>query len=222
MPGFPVVRFPASSPDPPATWDATVATQKALSCVYRTGERFGAQYVIDVLSGKDDARIVGNGHDRLSTFGIGTEHTAIAWRGIFRQLIAHGFLASDAEGYGVLQLMPKAWPLLKRGEVPAPVMLRALRQAAPRAKAKGAAAQVADGDRPLFEALRALRTALAKEQELPPYVIFPDRTLTAMAATRPANTNELLDIPGVGAAKCERYGAAFLKAIRDGLDAGAG
>ena len=201
--------------DPPATWDATVATQKALSCVYRTGERFGAQYVIDVLSGKDDARIVDNGHDRLSTFGIGTEHTAIAWRGIFRQLIAHGFLASDAEGYGVLQLMPKAWPLLKRGEVPAPVMLRALRQAAPRAKVKGAAAQLDDGDKPLFEALRTLRTALAKEQGVPPYVIFPDRTLTAMAATRPANATELLDIPGVGAAKCERYGTAFLKAIRD-------
>ena len=111
--------------------------------------------------------------------------------------------------------MPKAWPLLKRGEVPAPVMLRALRQAAPRAKVKGAAAQLDDGDKPLFEALRTLRTALAKEQGVPPYVIFPDRTLTAMAATRPANATELLDIPGVGAAKCERYGTAFLKAIRD-------
>jgi ATP-dependent DNA helicase RecQ len=205
--------------DPPVTWDATIAAQKALSCVYRTGQRFGAQYVIDVLSGKEDARITANGHDRLSTFGIGSEHTAIAWRGIFRQLVAHGLLTSDAEGYGVLRLTPKAWPLLKRGETPAPVMLRALRQTEPRAKVKGAAATL-DGDRPLFDALRSLRTALAKEQGVPPYVIFPDKTLSAMAAARPADTDALLDIPGVGTAKCERYGPAFLQAIRDGLDAG--
>ena len=203
--------------DPPATWDATVAAQKALSCVYRTGQRFGAQYVIDVLTGKEDARIRGNGHDRLSTFGIGAEHTAVAWRGVFRQLIAHGYLASDAEGYGVLKLTAKARPLLTRSGTPAPVMLRALRRDTARAKAKlpAAASALAEADRPLFEALRALRTALAREQGVPPYVIFPDRTLTEMAAVRPASAAALLEISGIGAAKCERYGTAFLEAIRE-------
>jgi ATP-dependent DNA helicase RecQ len=201
--------------NPPVTWDATVASQKALSCVYRTGQRFGAQYVIDVLTGKDDARIRGNGHDQLSTFGIGTEHTAVAWRGVFRQLVAHGYLASDAEGYGVLRLTAKAKPLLQRGQMPKPVMLRALRQGATRGKPKAVAAELSEEDKPLFEALRSLRTTLAQEQGVPPYVIFPDRTLNEMAVVRPATEAALLEISGVGAAKCARYGASFLEVLKD-------
>ncbi len=202
--------------NPPVTWDATVASQKALSCVYRTGQRFGTQYVIDVLTGKDDARIAGNGHDRVSTFGIGAEHTAMEWRGVFRQLIAHGYLVSDAEGYGVLKLTPKAWPLLKRGETPAPVMLRVLRKGHAKAKKRSSAgaSELSAGDRRLFEALRTLRAVLAHEQRVPPYVIFPDKTLIEMAIARPEGEGQMLEISGVGAAKFARYGTAFLQAVR--------
>jgi len=200
--------------NPPQTWDATIATQKALSCVYRTGERYGAQYVIDVLTGKSSERIERNSHDKLSTFDIGHEHTAIEWRGIFRQLIAHGYLATDTEGYGVLKLTQKAWPLLKKSETPQTVMLRGLHKA--KVKKKKLSAAVSDlsaQDQQLFEALRALRAQLAKEQNVPPYVIFPDKTLTEMAIVKPASEGQLLNISGVGQAKLTRYGEVFLNEI---------
>jgi ATP-dependent DNA helicase RecQ len=206
--------------NPPETWDATVSTQKALSCVYRTGGRFGAQYVIAVLTGKADDRIRRNGHDQISTFDIGGEHSAAEWRGIFRQLIAQGYLATDTEGYGVLKLTQKAAPLLRRG-CTEQVMLRALRKPAAKKRSKAVvASQLSAEDEALFEALRALRTQLAREQEVPPYVIFPDRTLTEMAVARPASRGRMLDISGIGEAKMERYGAAFLDAIADFADNG--
>jgi len=205
--------------NPPETWDATIAAQKALSCVYRTGEGFGAQYVIHVLLGKEDERISRNGHDMLSTFNIGGEHSGAEWRGIFRQLIAHGYLAADAEGFGVLRLTPKAWGLLKKSSNPQPVMLRRLRKP-PREKVgkkrSGSAARqsLSDQDQALFEALRALRSRLAKEQNVPPYVIFPDRTLNELAVSRPATQAQMLDVSGVGEVKRERYGEDFLNEIR--------
>ena len=200
--------------NPPQTWDATIATQKALSCVYRTGERYGAQYVIDVLTGKSSERIENNNHDKLSTFDIGHEYTAIEWRGIFRQMIAHGYLTTDAEGYGVLKLPRKAWPLLKKSKTPQTVMLRALHKA--KVKKKKLSAAVSDltaQDQQLFERLRALRARLAKEQNVPPYVIFPDKTLTEMAIVKPASEGQLLDISGIGQAKLTRYGELFLNEI---------
>ncbi len=202
--------------NPPETWDATVATQKALSCVYRTGERYGAQYVIDVLGGKSNERIENNKHDKLSTFNIGHEHTAVEWRGIFRQLIAHGFLATDAEGYGVLKLTQKSWPLLKRSVTPQTVMLRKLRKA--KSKKKNVSASASDltaQDQQLFEQLRTLRAQLAKAQNVPPYVIFPDKTLTEMAIVKPHTQGQMLDISGVGQSKLERYGQAFLNEINN-------
>jgi len=201
--------------NPPETWDATIATQKALSCIYRTHERFGAQYVINILTGKDDERIQRNGHDKLSTFNIGGEHSGPEWRGIFRQLIAHGYLATDTEGYGVLKLTQKAWPLLKRNETPQTVMLRKLRKPSKAKKKKASASMQAlpPQDQPLFEALRALRTRLAKEQNVPPYVIFPDKTLTEMAIVKPATEGQMLDISGIGETKLSRYGKAFLNEI---------
>ena len=200
--------------NPPETWDATIATQKALSCVFRTGERFGAQYVIDVLVGKTNERIENNNHDKLSTFDIGHEHTSIEWRGIFRQLIAHGYLATDAEGYGVLKLTGKAWPLLKKSETPQTVMLRALRKAkTKKRKISVAASELSTEDQELFEKLRSLRAQLAKEQNVPPYVIFPDKTLSEMALVRPHTSSQLLEISGVGQTKLERYGSAFLNEI---------
>jgi len=201
--------------NPPETWDVTIATQKALSCIYRTQERFGAQYVINILTGKDDERIQRNGHDKLSTFGIGSEHSGPEWRGIFRQLIAHGYLATDTEGYGVLKLTQKAWPLLKRSETPQTVMLRKLRKPSKTKKKKASASMQAlpPQDQPLFEVLRALRTRLAKEQNVPPYVIFPDKTLTEMAIVKPVTEGQMLDISGIGETKLSRYGKAFLNEI---------
>jgi len=200
--------------NPPETWDATIAAQKVLSCVYRTDERFGAQYIIDILTGKSNERMTRNGHDKLSTFAIGHEHSGPEWRGIFRQLIALGFLVADTEGYGVLKLTEKAWPLLKRGCTQS-VLLRRLRKAPGKTKKAKmtAASSLSAGDQGLFEALRALRSRLAKEQSVPPYVIFPDKTLTEMAIVKPATDGQMLDISGVGEAKLARYGEAFLNEI---------
>ncbi len=205
--------------NPPETWDATMATQKALSCVYRTHERFGTQYVINILIGKDDERIIRNGHDKLSTFNIGGEHSGPEWRGIFRQLIAHGYLATDTEGYGVLKLTQNAWPLLKRSETPRTVMLRKLRKPSKSQKKKSASSvriplqALSPQDQPLFETLRTLRSRLAKEQNVPPYVIFPDKTLIEMAIVKPATKGQMLGISGVGETKLSRYGETFLNEI---------
>jgi len=205
--------------NPPETWDATTATQKALSCVYRTHERFGTQYIINVLTGRADERIRRNQHDQLSTFDIGDEHSGPEWRGIFRQLIAHGYLATDREGYGVLKLTDKAWPLLKRSEAVQTVMLRRLRKASKTKRQRASATtrqlpqELSPRDQLLFEALRELRTRLAKEQDVPPYVIFPDRTLMAMAIAKPATQSRMLDISGVGETKLGRYGDHFLQEI---------
>jgi len=203
---------------PPETWDATIATQKALSCVYRTHERFGTQYIINILTGKDDERIQRNGHDKLSTFDIGGEHSGPEWRGIFRQLIAHGYLATDTEGYGVLKLTQKACPLLKRSETPQTVMLRKLRKPSKTKKKKAAVSRwtLSPEDQVLFESLRILRTRLAGEQNVPPYVIFPDKTLAEMAAVKPVSEEQMLGISGVGETKLSRYGKEFLDEIRHG------
>ena len=169
-----------------------------------------------MLTGKNDERVIRNGHDRLSTFNIGGEHNGAEWRGIFRQLIAHGYLAADAEGYGVLKLTPKAWPLLKRSDAPQAVMLRKLRKASKKKLKKkilAAGRQLSAQDELLFEALRALRSRLAKEQNVPPYVIFPDKTLSEMAISKPATQAQFLNISGVGQAKLSRYGESFLGEI---------
>ena len=196
---------------PPQTWDGTVAAQKALSCVYRSGQRFGVNYIVDLLTGKDDARIRHNRHDQLSTFGIGAEYSAAEWRSIFRQLIAQGYLDVDMEGYGALKLTERCRRLL-RGELR--LDLRAL---AKPDKAKDRSARKASAmrpcDAPLFEALRALRRELAEEQGVPPYVIFHDTTLQEMARTRPTALEQLRDIAGVGEQKLTRYGQRFLTEV---------
>ena len=197
---------------PPQTWDGTVAAQKALSCVYRSGQRFGVNYIVDLLTGKDDARIRHNRHDQLSTFGIGAEYSAAEWRSIFRQLIAQGYLDVDMEGYGALKLTERCRRLL-RGE-----LRLDLRTLAKPDKAKDRSARKASAmrpcDAPLFEALRALRRELAEEQGVPPYVILHDRTLAAICVERPASIDDLASIPGIGARKLERYGDDLLRITR--------
>lgn len=199
--------------EPPETWEATEAARKALSCVYRTGQRFGVNYLIDVLTGKDDERIRRFGHDRLQVHGLGRELNGSEWRSVFRQLIARGYLRVDVDGHGALQLTEACRPLL-RGEQT--LQLRRLKKASRKPKSvreKIAAGNLRPEDEPLFDRLRALRARLAREQNVPPYIIFHDNTLMAMARHRPTGEDELLTLPGVGEAKLARYGHAFLDTI---------
>ncbi|MHB8354012.1 MAG: RQC domain-containing protein, partial [Burkholderiales bacterium] len=196
---------------PPETWDGTVAAQKAISCVYRTGQRFGVSYIVDVLVGKKDERIHQNRHDELSVFGLGLEHSAAEWRGIFRQLIAQGHLDVDMEGHGALKLAAQCRSLL-RGEMR--LNLRKLALPEKNKQTSGGQPQVLQvGDAALFEALRALRRQLAKEQGVPPYVIFHDASLHEMARARPSNVEQMRHISGVGEQKLNRYGSRFVEEI---------
>ncbi len=199
---------------PVETWDGSVAAQKALSCVYRTGQRFGVVHLIDVLRGKETEKVQQHGHNRVSTFGIGTELDDTQWRSVFRQLVAQGYLQVDVAGYGALQLTAKCRPLLRgkesialRRDLPEKIAQQPRRERRER--------QVSAGDSALWEALRNCRLALAKEQDVPAYVIFHDATLMDMAHARPRNAAQLLEISGVGQRKLERYGAAFLNVIRE-------
>jgi ATP-dependent DNA helicase RecQ len=198
--------------DPPVTFDATEAAQLALSCVYRTGQRFGVAYLIEVLRGGDDPRIASLGHDRLALFGRGQERSAAQWRSLFRQLAARGLVSVEIDGHGGLRLTEAARPVL-RGEQR--LFLREESTARERRRRKGSAAPLlASAEQALFEALRAERRRLADAHGVPAYVIFHDATLAQMAAERPRTLAELVQINGVGAAKLERYGEAFLAVVR--------
>lgn len=202
---------------PPRTWDATEAAQKLLSCVYRTGQRFGAGHVLDVLRGVENERLFSLGHHRLSTYGIGAELPLKQWRSVLRQLIVRGFVYADAERYGALQLQQTARALL-RGE--RQLLLREdVAEARPAKKARPGA-EVAAVDADLWEALRACRKRLAEEQGIAPYMVFHDTTLWRMAAEQPADARAMLNISGVGQFKLDKYGAAFLAAIQRHRSAG--
>ncbi|MDX1481299.1 MAG: DNA helicase RecQ [Woeseiaceae bacterium] len=197
--------------EPPATWDGTEAARKLLSAVYRTGQRFGAAHVVDVLLGKDTDKVRQHGHDRLSVHGIGTELAGPAWRSVVRQLIVKGYLRADQQRYGALVLTEHSRPLLK-GEIE--LRLREDRKLkAEKRQRRDPAAALAPADQPLFEALRKRRKEIAERLDLPPYVIFHDATLREMAEHRPQTGAELLEINGVGEAKLERYGEEFLELI---------
>jgi ATP-dependent DNA helicase RecQ len=196
---------------PPDVFDGTEAAQKILSTVYRTGQRFGAVHVIDVLMGKDTQKIQEHEHHNLSVYGIGAELDQKQWRSILRQLVVVGLLKIDSAGYGALQLSAASRPLL-RGEVSLPLRRDLLTKIKARtAKRKGA--EIAAEDQELFDALRDCRKRLADEHDVPPYVIFHDATLQQMAADKPRTDSGLIAISGVGQTKLERYGAAFLSVI---------
>ena len=200
--------------DPPELWDATVAARKAMSAVLRTGQRFGAGHLIDLLRGKKTEKMTQYEHDTLPTFGVGADLDEATWRSVFRQLLAAGLIEADASAYGALILAESARPVL-RGEAE-------LRLRRPRPKKKGrtgerrsasaSGAAVDDAD-PLFAALRAWRAERAREQGVPAYVILHDRTLRELALLRPADAEALLDVPGIGVAKAERYGGDVLVLI---------
>ena len=206
--------------DEVAMWDASVAAQMALSAVYRTGERFGAGHLIDVLRGDATEKVLRFGHDRIKTFGVGAERSKREWQGIYRQLIALGLLGVDAEAHG-FHLKDAALPVLKGQEKlslrsdPMAETTRALKgRRRGRERTGAGAAPLAEGLSGLFEALRRTRAELAKEQGVPAYVIFHDSTLEEMARERPRDHTSFAGLTGVGARKLERYAAPFLEAIR--------
>ncbi|MDF1831533.1 MAG: DNA helicase RecQ [Porticoccaceae bacterium] len=199
---------------PPELWDGTVAAQKALSTVYRTEQRFGVNHLVDVLLGKDNDRMTQFGHQQVSTYGIGQELDANQWRSVFRQLVARGFLSVDVSGFGGLRLAEKARPLL-RGEETISLRREAKESALQASGTRKARNKynIAEADKALWEALRQCRKTLADEQSVPSYVIFHDATLMEMLSHRPLNGQQMLGISGVGAAKMERYGDAFIEVI---------
>ncbi|MDX1609000.1 MAG: DNA helicase RecQ [Halofilum sp. (in: g-proteobacteria)] len=197
---------------PPETWDATEPARMALSCIYRTGQRFGANHVVDVLLGQGNERIQRIGHDRLSTFGIGSGYSRATWHSILRQLLAQGYLQPDPEGHGGLQLADGCRPLLRgeqslhlRRDLPAPRRQK---------KQRRPAAEV-PLHTPEWEALRRCRRELATAEGVPPYVIFHDATLAALLEQRPRDLEAMADIPGIGQHKLERYGQRFLDVLRE-------
>ena len=201
---------------PPKTWDATEPARKALSCVYRTGQRFGAAHVTDVLMGKTNDRLSRLRHDQLSTFGIGADLSKQAWHSILRQLLAHGHLQSDPEGHGGLQLAPRCRELL-RGEQSLELREDILPSSSKRKPASGtgrkAPPDVPDG--PHWERLRQFRKELADAEGVPPYIIFHDATLKEMLHARPRTLEQMAEVPGIGQAKLERYGEKFLSVLNN-------
>ncbi|QIA64030.1 DNA helicase RecQ [Vibrio astriarenae] len=195
---------------PPTTWDGTQAAQKALSTVYRCDQRFGVTYLINVLLGKSDERIERFGHDKVSTFGIGTELNATQWKGVFRQLIAMNYLRVEGD-YNSLKLTPQCRPILKGQQQ---VQLRELRKAkASKASKSAAAVDLAPSDLIQFEALKEVRSTLAKEQNVPAYLICHDASLKAVAVARPQTLEQLSQISGFGDSKVSKYGEQLLAVV---------
>ncbi len=204
--------------NPVETWDGTEAAITALAAVYRTGERFGTGHVIDVLLGTVNEKTERFGHTGMPVFGAGKDIPGRTWQSVFRQLLAAGLIRIDHAAFGAMKLEPEARAVFRRErevrfrkDRPAPARAgRGQKSASGRERA-----ELAGSDRELFERLRAERLSIAKELDVPPYVVFPDATLIALAKERPADWNELLDIPGIGQSKRERFGKQFLAVIED-------
>ena len=204
--------------DPPKRYDGLLDAQKALSVIARVGQRFGLGYVVEVLRGSNNQRIREYGHEKLSVYGIGKEHSNEHWTSVVRQLIHLGLVMQNIAMHSALQLTESARPVL-RGEIP-------LQLAVPRIqtlKIKSSASQKTYGgnyDRKLFAKLRKLRKSLADDNNVPPYVVFNDTTLLEMAEHLPVSASDLLDITGVGQRKLEKFGRPFMAMIRDHIDNG--
>jgi len=200
---------------PVETWDGTEAAQKLMSAIYRTGQRFGTGHVVDVLLGKSSEKTARFGHENLSVFGIGQDLSQKTWQSIARQLVAAGFVDVDHAQFGALVLTDKARPVLRGDET---IALRHDRSAAGLKKTRASrSASVADEldeeGKLLFQRLRRLRTQIARDQNVPPYVVFPDATLAGIASARPISPDALLSVSGVGQSKLEKYGDAFIELV---------
>ncbi|MCK7597249.1 DNA helicase RecQ [Microbulbifer sp. CAU 1566] len=203
--------------EPPVTWDASEAARKLMSCIYRTGQRFGAAHVIDVLRGADTEKVRQFNHQQVSTYGIGSDFSANEWRAVTRQLVVRGYLRVNAEAFNALQLTELCRPVL-RGEDG--VQLRTLpktptRSSGSNERSTRANHEITPEDQPLWEALRGLRKTLAEERGVPPYVVFHDATLREMLSARPRNPEEMLAISGIGDSKLARFGEPFLALLQE-------
>ena len=201
--------------EPPQTWDATEAARKALSCIFRTGQRFGSRHLIDVLRGHATERVAQWRHQELSVFGIGADLDEVTWRDVFRQLVTLGFVRPDHTAFGALRLTETSRPVLK-GE-----QCIDMRRIAPRkaklatVRRRAGADELSAADEVLLERLRAWRSEQARSQSVPAYVIFHDATLSAIAVARPRDIGDLSSIHGIGARKLERYGPGLMALLRD-------
>ncbi len=203
--------------DPPECYDATEDAQKALSCVYRVGQRFGMRHVIDVLRGMDNERIRNLRHNQLSTYGIGKERSDAEWSSLLRQLIHRGYLTQDIANYSVLQLTALARPLLK-GERSLELAKPRLKESGKRQRKRSETVAVEGRDELLFELLRGLRRELAEEEGIAPFMVFGDAALTQMAIHQPTTRADFLEINGVGEKKLEKYSEPFLREINSYLE----
>ena len=193
-------------------YDGTIEAQKAMSAIVRTGERFGMEHLVAILCGERTENVLKFNHDRLPTFGVGAERKNVEWRSIFRQLSAIGLIQQDLLEYGRWQVTDEGWRVLK-GEARIELRKDAVTPKAAR-RSRQAPLAVGEGDAPLLTALKALRSKLAREQGVPAYVVFSDRSLVDMATHKPASSRAMREMHGVGDAKLERYGAAFLEVIQ--------
>ena len=196
--------------NPPAQWDATEDVRKALSCIYRTDQRFGVNYIIDVLMGRIDERIQKNGHDKLSTFGLGQHKTGLEWRSVFRQLIALGYIDIDVTRYAALCLTESCRMLLEGKQT---LALRQYEQHVKKDKLSKKKQAIRPQDEELWTALRALRVRLAEDLGVPPYLVFHDATLKEMVKKRPNCIVKMALISGVGDQKLDRFGNDFIAEI---------
>lgn len=201
---------------PVETWNATEVAQKALSTVYRTGQRFGVNHLIDVLLGKENVKVKNFKHDELSVYGIGQELDVSQWRSVFRQLISRNLLKVDLEGYGGVQLTEACRPVLK-GETDL-YLRKDVTATTQKKKARGRPEQIKQSDFNLWEALREKRMSLARENNLAPYMVFNDATLMAMVESKPTSLSQMAMISGVGERKLEQYGALFLEVIENNAE----
>lgn len=199
--------------DPPEMIEVTEDSRKALSCVYRVEQRFGVGHVIDVLRGSQKERILQLGHNRLSTYSIGSDKSQEYWGAILRNLIHRGFLSQDVGNYSVLKLTDSSWPLL-RGEENIEMAKPRMKEALKVTKASRKVVLDSEEDNEIFNKLRAIRKELADQAGVPPFVIFNDKTLIEMTVQKPTTFSAMLKIHGVGTNKCDRYGLIFIEALK--------
>ncbi|HSB96806.1 MAG TPA: DNA helicase RecQ [Spongiibacteraceae bacterium] len=204
---------------PPQTWDATEAAQKLLSCIYRSGQRFGAAHVVDILLGKTTEKIQQHGHQQLSTFGIGKALHEQQWRSLIRQLLIRGFLEIDVQGFGGLRLTEQCRPVL-RGEIPLALRVDVAEVGSRDERVRAKQVEVPPECEVLWQELRDCRKQIAEQQGIAPFMVFHDATLRLMATLQPITAGELLGISGVGQSKLANYGEAFLTVIRARRDVG--
>jgi len=204
--------------DPPELYDGTIDAQKALSAVYRVGQRFGIGHVVDVLRGSASERIADLRHDELSVYGVGADHSKDEWTSIIRQLVHLGFLRQDIADYSTLKLTSAATPVLKGNVAVTLAKPKARIKHTPEPTKKRSKRQLAgvEIDDALFERLRELRRTIAAEKGVPAYTVFGDASLIDMTVRHPRTPEEFLEVHGVGMTKLKRYGEAFLAELSAG------